>query len=164
MKLLMCSSEKVTVHPSSTSMPTSAWITWPLSTNKVTWTIHCTNYHPKITFKTSDGVSIGMMEMRSYSTDLVVHCKEGGNKDWWGGNHLTFSTWSWGICSSGTTETLTIERSTVALQILRGAVVVFHRNWAVNDGRCSLEAGFWRLENFGTTVVSAESVLGIVNL
>ena len=150
---------KVTVQPSETSRPTSVWISWPQSTNKVALTIQCSRYQPKFEFKTSNGLDIGMVEMKSpYS--LFIHCKEGGRKNWFGGNFLSFSTRSWGMCRYGTSETLLIERTSERLKIMREDVVVFSRNWAATDGRCLLEAGFWRLDNYGTTVISAESILG----
>ena len=161
MNHLTVSSEKVTVEPSSTSFPVSVWITWPQSTNKVTLTIRCSSYKLKVTFKSLDGVGLGMAEISSEQRELWIHCSEGGNKGWYGGNLLTFSTTDWGICSSGTTETLIIERTSERLEIMRGDdEVVFRRNWAETDGKCLLKAGFWRLQNYGTTVVSAKSILG----
>ena len=157
-------SRKVTVHPSSTSQPVSVWLTWPQSTNKVALTIPCPSYRPKVTFKTSDGFHIGMVEIKSFEKQLWIHCKEGGTKDWYGGNKLIFSTRSWGICRSGTTDTLIIERTALTLKIWRGDEVVFSRNWAATDGKCLSEAGFWRLQNFGNTVLSAWSILGKVYL
>ena len=154
------SSEKVTVRPSSTSNPVSAWITWPQSTNKVTSKIQCFNYHLKIAFKTLEGIDLGMFEIIGRRRKLFIHCKEGGKKDWFGGNYLKFSTWSWGICRSGTSETLIMERTSERLKIMREDVMVFSRNWAATDGRCLLEAGFWRLQNYGTTILSAWSILG----
>ena len=160
----MVSDKQVTVHPSSTSNPFSVWITWPQSTNKVASTIQCSGYQSKVDFKTSDGVTMGMVEMKSYTKQLWIHCKEGGTKDWYGGNKLIFSTRSWGICRSGTTDTLIIERTALALKIWRGDEEVFSRNWAATDGKCLLKAGFWRLQNFGNTVLSAWSILGTVYL
>ena len=92
--------------------------------------------------------------------DMLIHCKDGGAKNWYGGNLITISTRNWGICSSGTTNTLIIERTSVTLKILRSGGVVFSRNWATTDGKCLLEAALWRLQNYGTTVLTAESVLG----
>ena len=109
---------------------------------------------------TSDEAGIGMIEIRSSMKDMLIHCKDGGAKNWYGGNLITISTTNWGICSSGTTNTLIIERTSVALKILRSGGVVFSRNWATTDGKCLLEAGLWRLQNYGTTVLTAESVLG----
>ena len=156
----MVSSEKITVQPSSTGNPVSAWITWPQSTNKLATKIQCSNYHLKIAFKASEGVDLGMFEISRSRRQLWIHCIEGGKKDWYGGSLLKFSTWSWGICRSGTSETLLIERTSVALKIMRGYVEVFSRNWAATDGRCLLKAGFWRLQNYGTTILSARSILG----
>ena len=158
----LSSSEKVTVYPSSTSDPASDWITWPQSTNKIALTIQCSSYNPKVAFQMLEGGSMqGMFVIRSTYKDLLIHCREGGARDWNDGNLLTFPTTSWGICSSGTSETLTIERTSVIMKIMKGDVVVFRRKWAADDGKCLLDAGFWRLQNYGTTVVSAESVLGI---
>ena len=162
--LLIVSSEKITVQPSTTSNPISAWMTWPQSTNRIELTFQCSTYQPKISFRTSSGGSLGFFEVRSSSRVLFVHCKEGGRKDWYGGNIRRFRTKRWGICRSGISETLIIERTSVVLKIMRAGFEVFSRNWAGNDGRCLLEAGFWRLENYGKTVVSAGSVLGIVKL
>ena len=106
---------------------------------------------------------MGMFEVRSSGKELFVHCKEGGTKHWYGGNIRRFSTKSWGMCTSGNSETLIIERTSVALTIIRAGFEVFSRNWAEDDGKCLLEAGFWRLENFGSTVVSAGSILGKVH-
>ena len=113
---------------------------------------------------TSFGVFIGMVEMSSNSGNFVVHCRDGGSKNWYGGNRLRFSTRNWGLCISGSTDTLVIERTSVHLKISKGDEVVFWRNLATTDGKCLLDAGFWRLANHGKTVVSAEGVLGKVHL
>ena len=163
--LIVVSSDKVTVQPSSTNNPFSAWVTWPQSTNKVAVTIQCPNFLPKVVLKTLDGFDLGTVAFTgpTYWKQLVVHCKEGGAKDWFGGNRLKFWTWRWGMCRSGSSETFIIEWTTVRLKITRwDNVEVFSRNWAATDGKCLLKAGFWRLQNYGTTVVSAKSVLGIV--
>ena len=160
MKLLTVSSENVTVHPSSNSNPASVWMTWPQSTNRVALTIQCSSYQLKLTFKMSNGFSIGMLELKSYWKVLQIHCKEGGTSNWYGGNLLQFSTRNWGICNSGTSETLIIERTSARLKILSGDLVVFSRNWAATDGKCLSEAAFWRLQNYGTTILSARSILG----
>ena len=163
----MYSTKKVTVEPSTTSNrnPVSAWMTWPQSTNKIELTFKCSEYQPKVTFLTSRGGGfIGMFEVRSFSKELFVYCKGGGTKDWYGGNMRTFSTKSWGLCPSDTlTETLIIERTSVVLKIMRAGFEVFSRNWAADDGQCLWEAGFWRLGNLGSTVVSAGSILGKVH-
>ena len=162
----MVSSKKVTVEPSKTSNPASAWMTWPQSTNKIELTFQCSDYQPKVSFlPSSGGGSIGMFEVRSFSEELFVYCKEGGRKDWYGGNIRKFSTRGWGMCPSGTlTETLIIERTSVALKIMRAGFEVFSWNWAEDDGKCLLEAALWRLSNLGSTVVSAGSILGKVHL
>ena len=162
MKLLTVSSENVTVHPSLNSNPFyfSVWITWPQSTNKVALTIQCSSYQPKVDFRVSDGSEIGMLELISANKILQIHCKQGGTRYWYGGNLLQFSTRNWGICNSGTSETLIIERTSARLRIMMGDVLVFNRNWAATDGKCLSEAGFWRIINYGRTVVSAESILG----
>ena len=161
--LLMVSSETVTVQPASRNkFPSSVWLSWPRSTNKAALTIQCSSYDLKVTFLSSDGFAIGAIEIKSPQKELWIYCNEGGTKDWYGGNLLTFPTDNWGICSSGTTETLIIERTSKRLNIMRDDdVVVFSRNWAATDGKCLLKAGFWRLQNYGTTVVSAKSILGI---
>ena len=161
MKLLITvSSENVTVHPSANSNPFSVWMTWPQSTNKVALTIQCSSYDPKLNFKMSDGFTIGMLELKSYRKILNIHCKQGGTSNWNGGNLLKFSTRNWGICNSGTSETLIIERTSATLKIMRGDVLVFSRNWEATDGKCLSEAAFWRLQNYGTTILSARSILG----
>ena len=160
--LLIVSSEKVIVQPSTTFNPISAWMTWPQSTNRIELTFQCSTYKYKISLRTSSGGSLGYFSSRSSGKQLRLHCKEGGRADWYGGNLRTFSTKRWGICRSGIlTETLIIERTSVLMKIMRAGIEVFSRNWAKKDGRCLLEAGFWRLENYGKTVVSAGSVLGI---
>ena len=90
----------------------------------------------------------------------MVHCRDGGTKNWSGGNLLQFSTKNWGICSSGATDTLIVERTSVRLKIMRDDVELFNRKWEPSDGKCLLDARFWRLENRGTASLSAESVLG----
>ena len=165
MNLLMISTKKVTVQPSATSNPASVWITWPLSTNKVTMTIECSSYHAKVILKTSDGVEIGMMEMKKYANEVPafwVHCREGGNKDWYGGKLLTFPTAPWGICTSETTEKLIMEWTPVELKVMKSDVELFSRKWSATEGRCLLEPGFWNLQNIGSTVASAESILGMI--
>ena len=161
----MYSTKKVTVEPSTTSnrYPASAWMTWPQSTNKIELTFQCSTYQPKVSLLTSSGGSLGFFEVRNFSNELFVYCKEGGTEDWYGGNIRRFPTKSWGICSSGTSETLIIERTSVVLKIMRAGFEVFSWNWGADDGRCQLEAGFWRLANFGRTVISAGSILGKVH-
>ncbi|KAL5266359.1 hypothetical protein ACHWQZ_G003697 [Mnemiopsis leidyi] len=144
--LNLVASEKVTVYPSSTSSPASDWITWPQSTNKIALTIQCSSYHLKMAFQMLEGDSIGMFEIISTNKDLLIHCKEGGARNWYDGNLLTFPTTSWGICSSGTSETLTIERTSVKLEIMKGGVVVFRRKWAADDGKCLLDAAMRLLQ------------------
>ena len=162
--LLVVTREKVVVEPSSTSNPysKSVWMTWPQSTNKTALTLTCPSYHAKLEFQTSDGIYIGMVVVKNFNRKLLLHCRDEETKikNWSKGNLLRFSTKNWGICSSGATDTLIIERTSVRLKIMRGDVELFNREWEPSDGKCLLGAGFWRLENLGTTSVSAASVLG----
>ena len=105
-----------------------------------------------------------MLQIRNDSRDILIHCKGGGEKDWYGGNELVFSTKDWEICSSGSSDTLIIERTSTTLKLTQaeGCVEMFRRGWAADDGKCLSDTGFWRLQNYGTTVLTAESVLGTV--
>ena len=103
---------------------------------------------------------MGMIVVKSSQRQLVLHCRYEESKNWSGGKVRRFSTKNWGVCSSGATDTLIIEHTSVRLKIMRGDVGLFNREWEPSDGNCLLDAGFWRLENVGRSSVSAASVLG----
>ena len=155
--LILPSSYCVTVQPKVKS----DWITWPGSTNKVALTVRCPSYWVKFSLRQSYNHEAGFVQLGSGK--INIYCNGAGRKNWYGGeNWGHWPAYNLRLCSgnTGSTDTVIIEWTQRGVKVIRNEVVIVSRNWQSNYGYCLEKAEFWRLQNYGSTVISGESVLG----
>jgi len=161
LSLLVPLSLCVTVQPSSTgSDPKSSPQTWPISSNRVAITIKCPSHYVKLSPLLPDGSVQGTLLFRGKDENISVYCNDAGDKNYWGGERRWYPAGNRGPCYTGESETLIIEWTEVGVKVLRGDEVILSQEWGPTDGHCLKETGFWRIQNYGDTVISEESILG----
>lgn len=62
--------------------------------------------------------------------------------------------------SNRNTDSLIVEWTQEGVKLLREEKVIVSKKWSSTDGRCLKKAKFWRIQNYGTTVISGESIQG----
>ena len=155
MPLSLC----VTVQPSG-GFPKSFEQIWPVSSNKVTITVKCPSHTVKCTVLLLDKTEQGNVVLRGKDGKMSVFCKDAGDKKTYDGEIRWYPAGNRGPCYTGESETLIIEWTEVGVKVLRGDEVILSQGWGQTDGHCLKETGFWRIQNYGNTVVSGESILG----
>ena len=161
--LLFSSSRSVTVKPSDISSPSSDWIAWPESTSKVAITVQCPKHMAKFKLKSADNSEQGFVELQGINQDISVYCKEAGSKTWENGEVWQHPEGDSGPCKGvvGSIDTLIVEWTQEGVKLMRDEEIIMSRTWSPTDGHCLKKTAYWRVQNYGSTVISAESVLGI---
>ena len=164
--LAISSSQRVMVKPSCCGkFPISDWITWPESTSKVAITVQCPNHKTKVKLKTPDNSNQGFVELYGKNRDISVYCREAGRKNWYSGEIWFYRAGNSGPCKGavGSTDTLIVEWTQEGVKLMRDEEIILSQTWGLTGGNCLKKTAYWRVQNYGSTVISAESVLGINN-
>ena len=159
LSLLVPLSLCVTVQPSG-GFPKSSEQIWPVSSNKVAITVKCPSHKVKCSIVLLDKTEQGNVVLWGKDENISVYCKDAGDKNYWGGERRWYPAGNRGPCYTGESETLSIEWTEVGVKVLRGDEVILSQEWGPTDGHCLKETGFWRIQNYGNTVISGESILG----
>ena len=155
MPLSLC----VTVQPSEGNPKSSEQI-WPVSSNKVAITVKCPSHSVKCTVFLLDKTVQGNVALRGKDGKMSILCKDAGDKTTYGGEMWWYPAGNREPCYTGESETLSIEWTEVGVKVMRGDEVILSQEWGPTDGHCLKETGFWRIQNYGDTVISGESILG----
>ena len=154
--LMISSSDSVTVQPSP-SRPVSDLVPWPEFSNKVFITVQCSGHHAvKFSPSSSSNSEIGFLELYGTGQDIGVFCTGAKKK-----LHPPGAT---GPCKevTGTKDTLTIEWTDTGVKLMRDEEVIISQVWGPNDGDCfSEKTAYWRIQNYGSTVISARNYLSL---
>jgi hypothetical protein len=104
----------------------------------------------------------GAVELEDPDKKLMVFCKDGGKKDWHGGERWYHPVSKSRPCfeNTGTTDTLIIEWTQKGVKLMRDEDVILSREWKSTDGHCLKKAAFWRLQNYGNAAVTGQDFLG----
>ena len=160
--LMTTSSDSVTLQPSPGNYPASRWIPWPESTNKVLIIIQCPNHRLKFSPSTKSHGGIGFLELFGTGTAVRVFCKGAGSKSWYDGEKWSHSVGATGPCTgiTGPEDTLMIEWTDTGVKLMRDEEVIISQVWGSTDGDClSKKSTYWRIQNYGSTVISARNYL-----
>ena len=159
LSLLVPLSLCVTVQPSE-GYPKSSEQIWPASSNKVAITVKCPSHKVKCSIVLLDKTEQGNVVLRGKDGKMSVFCKDAGDKKTYDGEIRWYPADNRGPCYTGESETLIIEWTEVGVKVLRDDEVILSQEWGPTDGHCLKETGFWRIQNYGNTVISGESILG----
>ena len=161
--LIIYSSESVTVQPAPGN-PASDLVPWPELTNKVLITFQCPRHHVKFSLSSSSNALIGNVELYGTGKAVGVFCKGAGSKSWYDGEKWSHSVGATGPCTgiTGPEDTLTIEWTDTGVKLMRDEEVIISQVWGSTDGNClSEKTAYWRIQNYGSTVISARNYLSL---
>ena len=155
--LTLVSAPSVTVSPSITSRTVS----WP-ENGRVDVTVKCDNYGFKVRLRSDRDTGMSAVLLKSSHMIVEVYCHNAGDKSWYNGAGWTTEVDSLRDCSSGTHTTYTVEMTTEKVTVRRQTEVLLTQIWTDTDGDCLLQPHCWKLQNWGTTTVTATSLDGIL--
>ena len=154
---MIYSSDSVTVQPASLgNSPVSNWVPWPESTNKVFMTVQCPIHNVKFSPSSSSKAEIGFMQLYGTGTAVGVFCT--------GAKKTLHPVVASRPCKevTGTKDTLTIEWTDTGVKLMRDEEVIISQVWGPTDGDCfSEKTAYWRIQNYGLTVISAHNYLSL---
>ena len=161
--LLLSSTDTITVEPSSSNKPESEKEEWPEATNKVAVEVQCPMHIAKIRLFMPDKTVQGNVVISGKNGDFMkIYCKYAGTRSYFEGENWEYPVGSSGPCRNnvGSTDTLIVERTQEGVKLMRDEEIIMSRTWSLTDGNCLEKTGFWSIQNWGTTVISGENVLG----
>ena len=161
---MLSSIGSVTVPSSNSSNPFSEDEVWPEDSNKVAITVRCPNHHVKFILQKPGVPDQGNVILRGENGSISVFCKDAGDKDYYEGEIKTYPvnrTGPWPCRGNvGSTDTLIVEWTQEGLKLMRDEKIILSRTWGSTDGHCRKKPVSWRIQNWGSTVILAESVVG----
>ena len=110
----------------------------------------------------SDNSEQGFVELLGKYQVISVYCKEAGRKNWYSGELWQHPAGNSGPCrrAVGSTDRLIVEWTQEGVKLMRDEEIIMSRTWGPTGGNCLEKTAYWRVQNYGSTVISAESFLG----